>query len=474
MRRNSKIHFCLVSCSSIHTKSSLSTIMDTIPIHQSLSSFLLIVLLFSTPASSAQEDNQQFLDCFYPPFDCGSVQIRYPFWTEDSPENCRFPHENEIKCNTNDNSSEIVIQKRPYHVMKIEYEEQKATIVDKDYYLANESKNPCFAPFSNTILDFNLFNYTHGDLNLSFLKCPGPLPQNNIYLKFLTSCSSDDLSDQAYYFTFEEHITGPFKDCRVIKVPILHENKARLLKNPDKFWIDVLVGGFEVTWSFTHFDHLCRHCFESKGQYCGHHETSALQRACYCNGTPYPDKCPPSLGAITGVILTCCFVFILCLVRILPSDNSIFFWKKKTRDSRNVEAFLENYGSLAPKRHRYSELKKMTNSFKDNLGHGGYGSVFKGNLKDGRPVAVKVLNNAKGGNGDEFINEVASIGRTCHVNVVALLGFCSEGSNRALVYEFMSKGSLEKFIFSDTWENKQHVLDCQKAIPNCSCIAHED
>ncbi|RWR82062.1 LEAF RUST 10 DISEASE-RESISTANCE LOCUS RECEPTOR-LIKE PROTEIN KINASE-like protein 2.1 [Cinnamomum micranthum f. kanehirae] len=94
-------------------------------------------------------------------------------------------------------------------------------------------------------------------------------------------------------------------------------------------------------------------------------------------------------GAITGVILTCCFVFILCLVRKLPSDNSIFFWKKKTRDSHNVEAFLENYGSLAPKRYRYSELKTMTNTFKDNLGHGGYGSVFKGNLKDGRPVAVK-------------------------------------------------------------------------------------
>ncbi|XXG65480.1 hypothetical protein AAC387_Pa05g3171 [Persea americana] len=116
-----------------------------------------------------------------------------------------------------------------------------------------------------------------------------------------------------------------------------------------------------------------------------------------------------TIGAITGVILTCCFVFILCLVRKLSSDNSIFFWKKKTRDSRNVEAFLENYGSLASKRYRYSELKTMTNSFKDNLGHGGYGSVFKGSRKDGRPVAVRVLNNAKGGNGDEFIDKVASI-----------------------------------------------------------------
>ncbi|RWR82063.1 LEAF RUST 10 DISEASE-RESISTANCE LOCUS RECEPTOR-LIKE PROTEIN KINASE-like protein 2.4 isoform X2 [Cinnamomum micranthum f. kanehirae] len=390
MKRKSKIHFCLVSCSYIHTKSSLSTIMDTFPIHQSLSSFLLIVLLFFTPPSSAQEYYQRFLDCLPTPFDCGGAQlpIGYPFWTQGHPEHCRSPQEleMEIKCSRTDNSFEIVIQNRPYRVIEIDYEDQKATIVDKDYYLANESKIPCHAPSSNTNFDFNLFNYTQRDLNLFFYNCPDLLAQNEIYLKFL-NCS-DDLSDHAYYFAFEEHTTGPFENCSVIKIPILHKNTKRLLENPDKYWTDVLAGGFEITWSFTYFDRLCWDCFESKG-HCGLHETSALQRYCYCNGTRYPDKCPPSPGAITGVILTCCFVFILCLVRKLPSDNSIFFWKKKTRDSRNVEAFLENYGSLAPKRYRYSELKKMTNSFKDNLGHGGYGSVFKGNLKDGRPVAVK-------------------------------------------------------------------------------------
>jgi serine/threonine protein kinase len=50
------------------------------------------------------------------------------------------------------------------------------------------------------------------------------------------------------------------------------------------------------------------------------------------------------------------------------------------------------------------------------------------------------------GNGEEFINKVASIGRTFHVNIVSLMGFCFEGSKRALIYEFMSNGSLEKFI----------------------------
>ncbi|KAI3854485.1 hypothetical protein MKW92_043313 [Papaver armeniacum] len=94
----------------------------------------------------------------------------------------------------------------------------------------------------------------------------------------------------------------------------------------------------------------------------------------------------------------------------------------------------------------------MTNSFTEKLGQGGYGSVFKGKLHDGRLVAVKVLfDNSKNDNtGVEFINEVASISRTSHVNIVTLLGFCFDKRNkRALIYEFMPNGSIEKFIFGE-------------------------
>ncbi|KDO38778.1 hypothetical protein CISIN_1g0392311mg, partial [Citrus sinensis] len=106
-----------------------------------------------------------------------------------------------------------------------------------------------------------------------------------------------------------------------------------------------------------------------------------------------------------------------------------FYFKRKlssynsTASCLNIETFLRNYRSLSPKRYGYADIKKMTNSFKYKLGQGGYGSVYKGKLLDGSNVAVKVLNDSKG-NGKEFINEVASISRTSHVNVVALLGFC--------------------------------------------------
>ncbi|KAL6321156.1 hypothetical protein AAG906_012928 [Vitis piasezkii] len=77
---------------------------------------------------------------------------------------------------------------------------------------------------------------------------------------------------------------------------------------------------------------------------------------------------------------------------------------------------------------------------------GGFGSVYKGKLRSGRIVAVKVLVMSKA-NGQDFINEVATIGRIHHVNVVRLVGFCVQGSKWALIYDFMPNGSLDKFIF---------------------------
>ena len=132
-----------------------------------------------------------------------------------------------------------------------------------------------------------------------------------------------------------------------------------------------------------------------------------------------------------------------------------------TKNGRDLEAFIRNYRPPALKRYKFFELKKLTNSFKDELGQGGYGRVYKGMLLDGRLVAVKVLNASKG-NGEEFINEVASISRTSHVNIVTLLGFCLEGQKRALIYEFMPNGSLEKFIHSGNIETTTPLLGLEK------------
>ena len=159
---------------------------------------------------------------------------------------------------------------------------------------------------------------------------------------------------------------------------------------------------------------------------------------------------------MAGIIVV--FAVICCLRRKCLLGKTLVFWKKETGDNQNVEAFVRNYGSLAPKRYKYSVVKKMTNSFTCKLGQGGFGCVYQGKLPDGRQVAVKLLSESKG-NGEEFINEVASFSRTSHVNIVTLVGFCFEGTRRALIYEFMPTGSLDKLIYQKGSPNANLKLE---------------
>ncbi|KAM7461672.1 hypothetical protein LguiA_029793 [Lonicera macranthoides] len=142
----------------------------------------------------------------------------------------------------------------------------------------------------------------------------------------------------------------------------------------------------------------------------------------------------------TGIPCLIALVVYRCRRRHLSVDDTI-------------ENFLQSHNNFMPIRYSYSQIKEMTKGFKDKLGQGGYGSVFKAKLRSGHLVAIKLLGKSSKANGQDFINEVATIGRIHHVNVVHLFRYCAEGSKRALVYDFMPNGSLDKFIFSKG-ENK--------------------
>ncbi|KAI8536843.1 hypothetical protein RHMOL_Rhmol10G0287500 [Rhododendron molle] len=100
----------------------------------------------------------------------------------------------------------------------------------------------------------------------------------------------------------------------------------------------------------------------------------------------------------------------------------------------------------------FKQLKEATDGFKEGLGSGSFGTVYKGVLTDGskNQVAVKVLEKLIKDGEREFNAEVIAIGKTHHRNLVQLLGYCNEGPNRLLVYEFMSNGSLADFLFHRT------------------------
>ncbi|CAL5361563.1 unnamed protein product [Camellia sinensis] len=110
----------------------------------------------------------------------------------------------------------------------------------------------------------------------------------------------------------------------------------------------------------------------------------------------------------------------------------------------------------------YSELRKATNGFKEELGKGSFGAVYKGTLCRGkRLIAVKKLQKVVEEGEREFQAEMRAMGRKHHRNLVQLLGYCIEGSKRLLVYEYMSNGSLADLLFkskrSPDWNERIRI-----------------
>ncbi|XP_065877701.1 G-type lectin S-receptor-like serine/threonine-protein kinase RKS1 isoform X2 [Euphorbia lathyris] len=96
----------------------------------------------------------------------------------------------------------------------------------------------------------------------------------------------------------------------------------------------------------------------------------------------------------------------------------------------------------------------------NKLGQGGFGPVYKGQLKDGRYIAVKRLSQSSGQGIEEFKNEVLLLARLQHRNLVKLLGCCIEGDERMLIYEYLPNKSLDYFIF----DQKASVLNWRKRL----------
>lgn len=131
-----------------------------------------------------------------------------------------------------------------------------------------------------------------------------------------------------------------------------------------------------------------------------------------------------------------------------------FGWWFIKRIHRMREVVDMGYVALAVgfKRFTYDELKKATKNFKEEIGKGSFGAVYKGVLDDGRVVAVKRLERISQGEA-EFWAEVSIIGRINHMNLVRMWGFCAEDKHRILVYEYMKNGSFDKFLFSNSSES---------------------
>ncbi|KAL3511481.1 hypothetical protein ACH5RR_030882 [Cinchona calisaya] len=126
----------------------------------------------------------------------------------------------------------------------------------------------------------------------------------------------------------------------------------------------------------------------------------------------------------------------------LKTRNNIGSRKESSgpKDMPNVQIAAQTF--------TFRELAAATNNFRQEsfLGEGGFGSVYKGQLLSGQVVAVKQLDrNGLQGN-REFLVEVLMLSLLHHPNLVNLIGYCADGDQRLLVYEFMPLGSLEDHL----------------------------
>lgn len=149
------------------------------------------------------------------------------------------------------------------------------------------------------------------------------------------------------------------------------------------------------------------------------------------------------------------------IIKTSPSDKSIKASKSvDTKKEGSVEFELSNSESqqISAQTFAYRELVAATKNFRGDcfLGEGGFGKVYKGRLESSNQiVAIKQLDrNGLQGN-REFLVEVLMLSLLHHPNLVNLIGYCADGDQRLLVYEFMALGSLEDHLYDLTSERKR-------------------
>ncbi|XP_041010690.1 rust resistance kinase Lr10-like [Juglans microcarpa x Juglans regia] len=370
---------------------------------------------------------------------CGAhgPAIRFPFRLNDGhPDHCGFPGFH-LSCSDTLKTVLELPNSVKLFVKKIDYKSQEIQVYHPDRCFPkgirqlNLSSSPFqFAGVYRRLNDFAFFNCSHSSKG-----------EEHSDWSAISCLNDPSYSHQVYALRTDDDINElPTLPCR--KMYTVRSIPYIIVFYPD----DILY----LNWSRP----ACRKC-ELKGMNCRSMNINSSSTESEIQCFPKHNKGSSTKLVTTGAILgpTLLLLLAFALYRVYSHDKAEKEYRKK------IENFLDDYRSYKPTRYLYADLKRITNQFTEKLGEGAYGTVFRGKLSNEIHVAVKILNSSKG-NGEEFINEVGIMGKIHHVNVVRLVGFCADGFRRALVYEFFSNYSLEKFIFSEN--SKSHFLGWER------------
>ncbi|XP_023766644.2 L-type lectin-domain containing receptor kinase VIII.1 [Lactuca sativa] len=168
--------------------------------------------------------------------------------------------------------------------------------------------------------------------------------------------------------------------------------------------------------------------------------------------------CKEGAGAVVGVVTAGAFVLAVCTLLL------IWVYSKKFKNTKKPQPFASEF-IKAPKEFSYKELKLATKGFDATrvIGHGAFGTVYRGVLSDsGENIAVKRCSHTGGQGMAEFLSELSIIGTLRHRNLVRLQGWCHEKGEILLVYDLMPNGSLDKALFESRmtlpWVHRSKIL----------------
>ncbi|KAL3735616.1 hypothetical protein ACJRO7_024700 [Eucalyptus globulus] len=399
----------------------------------------LLLLLLTVPFLSA---GNSLFNCSQT-FNCGPiVNVSYPFTGGDRPAHCG-PPEFHLSCHNSKSHPDLTIDSLTYSVRTLDQTRRFLTLSRTD--VDDDFGKTCTQLYANTTVNSTIFTLASDNEVLTLLCECLNLTNINPYNQF--GCLINGTWANNYYLIgavpTDPNLNG--SKCNVsVTIPFM----ASPAMEVPTLWL-VAMRGFGVNYTNPYEDQ-CVICGGIGGE-CGF-DSAQGKPICICGDQICPISRSKPIPTAGGAFAVGASISIIAI---------IFTWKVlifKNKKDFEIEQLMGIHRSLVPRRYRYTDLKKMTKSFSEKLGQGGFGVVYKGKIRDDCLVAVKILMDFKS-NPEEFINEVVSISGTSHINVITLLGFCYEGKKRALIFEYMPNGSLDKFIYYERALNMSSSLE---------------
>ncbi|KAI6686142.1 hypothetical protein NL676_032055 [Syzygium grande] len=393
---------------------------------------IFFIAILEDPVESSS-DEVSYEVCI--PRNCGGhhVNISYPFYIpRERRDLCGYPGF-AITCEG------TKTMYGSYSVKSISYNESSIELV-------SQRDTSCFLPPSIVPLrpeNFFLKNTAPLHQLLFFYNCTNasfPFPTS------LVNCTSNVTYNSSVALlpndTFQAQISGSCSSFAVVPVQLEGGFLNQTIEDVD--YKELLEKGFRLKWDLL-TNKSCIGCQESGGR-CGRSRHTDF--LCYCpHGFSHPKDCNSGGGIGIGSLAIILLSYMIHLKR--KNASLKFHLRNSTSHPHSNSDMEESNVYFEVPIFTSTELEEATNNFSasNELGDGGFGTVYYGKLRDGREVAVKRLYERNYQRVKQFMNEVEILTRLQHKNLVSLYGCTSRHSRELLlVYEYISNGTVADHI----------------------------